>query len=170
MGQAELGIDQFDELYRRELVSIATLATALTGNRDTGADIAQEALLRAYRSWSTVSTMDRPGAWVRRIAINLATDARRKRSREAHALERIEARPVGGAAGWSDGSFWQEVRRLPERQRTAIALRYIDDFTVDEIAEIMQISGGTVKATLFKARQSLAAALGATEVDDADDR
>jgi RNA polymerase sigma-70 factor (ECF subfamily) len=62
------------------------------------------------------------------------------------------------------------VRRLPERQRTAIALRYIDDHTVDEIAEIMDISSGTVKATLFKARQSLAAALGATEVDDADDR
>jgi len=170
MGQAELEVARFDDLYRREVVSIATLATALTGDRDIGTDIAQEALLRAYRSWSTVSTMDRPGAWVRRIAINLAADARRKRSREAHALERIEARPVGSASGSSDGGFWREVRRLPERQRTAIALRYIDDHTVDEIAEIMDISSGTVKATLFKARQSLAAALGATEVDDADDR
>jgi len=170
MGQAELEVARFDDLYRREVVSIATLATALTGDRDIGTDIAQEALLRAYRSWSTVSTMDRPGAWVRRIAINLAADTRRKRSREAHALERIEARPVGSASGSSDGGFWREVRRLPERQRTAIALRYIDDHTVDEIAEIMDISSGTVKATLFKARQSLAAALGATEVDDADDR
>ena len=170
MGQAELEVVRFDDLYRREVVSIATLATALTGDRDIGTDIAQEALLRAYRSWSTVSTMDRPGAWVRRIAINLAADAGRKRSREAHALERIEARPVGSTSGSSDGGFWREVRRLPERQRTAIALRYIDDLTVDEIAEIMDISSGTVKATLFKARQSLAAALGATEVDDADDR
>ena len=62
MGQAELEVVRFDDLYRREVVSIATLATALTGDRDIGTDIAQEALLRAYRSWSTVSTMDRPGA------------------------------------------------------------------------------------------------------------
>lgn len=170
MGRIEVTVEHFDDLYRRELVPVATLATALVGDREAGADIAHEALLRAYRHWPTVSTLDRPGAWVRRIAINLATDARRKRSRETAALARLHTRHEADPAAPTDGDFWSAVRALPDRQRAAIALRYIDDLTVDEIAEIMDISSGTVKATLFKARRTLSLALGAPEVDDADDR
>lgn len=167
MGRVGQVADQFDDLYRREFIPIATLATALTGDPEGGADIAHEAFLRAYRNWATVSTLDRPGAWVRRIAINLATDVRRKRIRGASAAARLRSRPEASLATSTDGEFWAAVRSLPDRQRAAIALRYVDDLTVDEIAEIMDISGGTVKATLFKARQSLAAVLRAEEVDDA---
>ena len=170
MGRIEVSAERFDDLYRRELVRVAALATALVGNRDAGADIAQEALLRAYRNWATVSLMERPGAWVRRIAINLAIDDRRKRMREAAALTRLRAMPLTDDANATDDTFWRAVRALPDRQRAAIALRYVDDLGVDEIAEVMDISSGTVKATLFKARRTLAATLGVTGADDADDR
>ena len=68
-----------------------------------------------------------------------------------------------------DGSseqFWRAVRGLPERQRAAVALHYIDDLSVAEIAEIMEITQGTVKTSLFMARRNLAEAFGAEEVTE----
>jgi RNA polymerase sigma-70 factor, ECF subfamily len=60
--------------------------------------------------------------------------------------------------------FWAAVRELPERQRAAVALRYLDDLSVEEIAEILDVTAGTIKTSLFKARQSLARSMQAEEV------
>jgi RNA polymerase sigma-70 factor (ECF subfamily) len=65
-----------------------------------------------------------------------------------------------------DETFWALVRRLPESQRVATVLRYAGDFSVEQIADVMQVSEGAVRAALFKARRSLAADLGLKEVDD----
>jgi RNA polymerase sigma-70 factor (ECF subfamily) len=138
----------------------------MTADRDTGADVAHEAFLRAFREWSRVSSLDRPGAWVRRAAINLATDVQRRRRRERRALTRVQARSRPDSAVGVDETFWALVRRLPESQRVATVLRYAGDFSVEQIADVMQVSEGAVRAALFKARRSLAADLGLKEVDD----
>ena len=155
----------FEAMYRRELHVLNALATSLTGSRELGADLAQEAMMRAYHSWSTVGALDRPGAWTRRVLINLAIDTHRRRAREARACGSAAgpSEPVEPADGGSD-QFWHAVRALPERQRAAVALHYVDDLSVAEIADIMEITPGTVKTSLFMARRSLAAALGAEEV------
>ena len=59
-----------------------------------------------------------------------------------------------------DEQFWAAVRRLPARQGQAIALRYVYDCSLAEVAEAMQISEGAVKAHLFRGRQSISEALG----------
>jgi len=64
----------FDVLYRREVSSLVALAASLSGSRDAGAEIAQEALLRAYCEWPRVGSLERPGAWVRRVAITAGHD------------------------------------------------------------------------------------------------
>ncbi len=163
--RAAVAGDDFDALYRREAVSLATLGAALTGSRELGADLAHEALLRAYRSWGSVRGLDRPGAWVRRVLINLCHDARRRSGREERALRRSATRDEALPVDPVDDRFWAAVRALPDRQRAAVALRYVDDLSVDEIAHVLGISDGTVKATLFKARQTLAATLGASVTD-----
>ena len=56
------------------------------------------------------------------------------------------------------------MRALPERQRAAVALYYIDDLGIDEIAEVLEVTAGTVKTSLFKARRSLERALRVEEV------
>jgi RNA polymerase sigma factor (sigma-70 family) len=86
--------------------------------------------------------------------------------RERGALERIDRRDQPESGTSVDGSFWSAVRSLPERQRAAIALRYLDDLTVDEVATILQVSTGTIKKLLFVARRKLALELGAEEVLD----
>ncbi len=57
------------------------LGLSMTGSRETAVDLAHEAMLRAYLNWPSVSSMDRPGAWVRRVVINLAIDQRRRTKR-----------------------------------------------------------------------------------------
>lgn len=160
--------EDFDALYRREVTGITALASALTGNAEAGADLAHEAFLRAYRAWGTVGTYERPGAWVRRVALNLARDAHRRSSREVRAIDRLANRadrssPPPDAV---DHEFWQAVRDLPQRQREAVALYYVGDLSVADIAEAMEVTAGTVKASLHAARATLAAALGDEETHD----
>jgi RNA polymerase sigma-70 factor (ECF subfamily) len=154
----------FEDLYRRELRAIVALATTLSGSPDVGVDLAHEAMLRAYRDWARVGAMERPGAWIRRVVINLAIDHQRRRSRELRALARLGPPTALELTDPTSGRFWAAVRALPERQRAAVALHYIDDLSVDGIAEILQVTAGTIKTSLFKARQTLSRTMHAEEV------
>ncbi len=160
----------FEGLYRRELATMVALGTSLTGSREAGNELAQEAMLRAYRAWPDVGSMDRPGAWTRRVLINLAIDWQRRRGRERRALLRLAPAPPVELADPTSTRFWAAVRRLPDRQRAAVALHYLEDLSIDEIADILQVAPGTVKSSLFKARRALAAGLGVEEVADGHDR
>src|SRR5262245_10209430 len=157
-------VSEFEDVYRRELRSMVALGTSLTGSREVGHDLAHEAMLRAYRAWSKVGTLDRPGAWIRRVLINLAIDHGRRRNRERRALTRLTPAPPLEHSDPTSARFWAAVRALPERQRAAIALHYLDDLSIDEIAEILDVTAGTIKTSLFKARHSLAVSLRAEEV------
>ncbi len=156
----------FEALYRRELVTLIALGTTMTGDRTLGADLAYEAMVRAYGNWVKVGAMDRPGAWVRRVLINLAIDACRKRSREADVVARLGPLPAAEPVDPSGAHFWAAVRALPERQRAAVVLRYIEDMTLLDIADVLGVTEGTIKTSLFKARRTLAKALGTEEVID----
>jgi RNA polymerase sigma-70 factor, ECF subfamily len=160
----------FEKLYRRELAPLIALATSMTGNRELGADLAHEALARAYRDWRTVGALEQPGSWVRRVLINLTIDAHRRTARETLAVARMGPHQVTSSADTVSETFWKAVRALPERQRAAVALYYVEDLAVTEIAEILGVAPGTVKTSLFMARRSLAVSLGAEEVLDDNDR
>ena len=168
--EASTSAANFERLYRQELPTLIALATTMTGSRDLGADLAHEALTRAYRDWRTVGALDRPGAWVRRVLINLAIDAHRRQARETLAVSRLDPQPMTIATDVVGEGFWAAVRELPERQRAAVALYYIEDLSISEIAEILGVATGTVKTSLFMARRSLAISLGAEEVLDDNDR
>ena len=137
------------------------MAHALTGSRSHAEDIAQEAMLTAYRRWDDVSRLDLPAAWVRRVCANTATSVVRRRIVEARAVLRLRARPSAVAQlDETDSAFWAEVRRLPRRQAQCVALRYVYGCPVAEIAGILGCAEGTVKSHLFHARARLAQRLG----------
>src|SRR5262245_55996471 len=98
-------------------------------------DVAQEAMLAAYRRWDAVSTMEFPAAWVRRTCANLATSVVRRRIVEARAQLRLRRRRAD-VRELDDGAsaFWSEVRRLPRRQAQCVALFYIYGCSVKETA------------------------------------
>jgi RNA polymerase sigma-70 factor (ECF subfamily) len=149
----------FDEFYAAESPALLALAVGLSTSREAARDVVQEAFLRAFRDWERISTLDRPGAWVRRVLINLAIDAHRRAGREGRALSRVATREVVFGEIEID-EFWRSVRSLPDRQRAAIALRYVEDMTVEAIAQLLDVSVGTVTKSLFMGRKALALRLG----------
>lgn len=170
----------YDEFFRREYPRLIPMLRAVTGDRQRAEDLAQEALWRAQQHWERISTYERPGAWVRRVALNASSNAYRRQRREARALARVGggARagddlgggdPFGGGrrGGGSaeevtagDAEVWRHVRGLPDQQRFAIVLHYVEDRSVADIAEILECTEGTVKTHLSRGRAALARALG----------
>jgi RNA polymerase sigma-70 factor (ECF subfamily) len=153
--------ETFDTFYAREFRPLVALTYVLSGNPSVAEDLAQEAMAAAYRQWSRVSRMDSPTGFVRRTASNMAASAVRRRVAEAKAMLRLTSqRGVVAQLDVPDEQFWAAVRRLPTRQAQAVALRYIYDCPVAEVAEVMRISEGAAKAHLFRGRQTLIRILG----------
>ena len=149
----------FDEFYASELPRLLALARGLCAT-DQAEDVAQEAMLVAYRRWQEVSRLERPDLWVRRTCANLAISQFRRRLAELKAAVRLGSRrPLPQMAPLSE-EFWHAVRALPRRQAQAAALRFVYDMPVAEIATVLGCSVGTVKQHLSRARQALAATLG----------
>lgn len=161
---ADEAIIDFSAFYRLELPRLVTLAAAIAGVGD-AEEIAQEALLRAHRDWDRIARFDKPGAWVRRVAINLATSRRRRRGAEGRAMARASARRVLDAPPPEIDGFWFLVRQLPPRQAAAVALHYLEDLSIAEMAVALGCAEGTAKSHLHKARHTLAARLAAEELD-----
>ena len=152
---------EYEDFYRREFSTIAVLAGTVCGNRALGEDIAQEALARAHGQWEKIAGYDKPGAWVRRVAINLAIGQKRRSTTEAKALERLTPAPANSAESrLGDPYVWAAVDALPPRQRAVIALRYLEDQSIAEIADILDISVSAATSNLHKARANLASKLG----------
>jgi len=159
--EAQIGSDgdrSFDAFFRAEHRRLAALATVLCGDRETGCDLAQEALVRAYKEWDKVGGLERPGAWTRRVVVNLARDHARHRTVQRRRLPELagrQARLVAVDDAPHDAEFWAAVATLPDRQRTAVALFYVGDRSVGHVADEMGIAEGSVKTTLHQARKRL---------------
>lgn len=155
------GVESFDAFYQREYRLLVALAHALTGSPAQAEDVAQEAMLAAYRRWDEVSRFDAPHAWVRRVCANMAVSVVRRRIVEARYLLRLRRRDVEVVdLEDDDATFWAEVRRLPRRQAQCIVLLYVYGCNVAEVAEILGCSSGTVKTHLSRGRLKLADRLG----------
>lgn len=150
--------ESFEGFYAEHVTSTAAVVLALRGPRVGVEDVVQEAFVRALEGWGEVAAMERPDLWVQRVALNLATSRLRRLGAEARALARTAGRrddPAGGLPD-GDGQFWSAVRRLPAQQARAVALRYAADMPVADVAEVLGVAEGTVKAHLHRARARLA--------------
>jgi RNA polymerase sigma-70 factor, ECF subfamily len=150
--------ETFEAFYLREYHAVVGLAYALSGSRLVAEDIAQEAFLRAFDHWERIQ---HPSAWVRKVTVRRAGRTVHRRLLEARALARLLAGrgPAVAELPEQDAEVWRAVRALPRRQAQVIALRYVADASVAEIARMLGLAEGTVKAQLHRGRQSLAARL-----------
>ena len=155
-------LETFDQFYARELKPVVGLAFVLSGSRAAAEDLAQESFIAAYRRWDRIGSYDDPGAWVRRVVANRSVSASRRRRAEVRAVLRLTPRTVTVADTPEDRWVWEAVRRLPRRQRQVIALRYVDQSSIAEIASILECSPNTVKTHLQRARRALAETIGGT--------
>ena len=149
----------YEDFYRKEYPAMVALAAAVSGSFVAAEDLAQEALTRAYRRWERVSAYERPGAWLRRVTINLALSRRRQLASETKLRLRLASPAASDPEPGEDAHVWAAVRRLPARQRAAVALYYLEDLPVAEIAGILGCSESTARVHLHRGRTALASML-----------
>lgn len=165
MGEAHAQVaagSDFDDFYRRELPALGRLAIALCGRRDLAEELVQDTMVKVLARWRRVRAYDKPGAFARRVLVNEAIGRHRRLGSERRALER---KGVAADVVLPDESesFWALVRALPPRQRACISLYYVDDCTTAQIAAVLGVTEGTVRATLAHARDALRAQIEAAE-------
>ncbi|MEU4236027.1 SigE family RNA polymerase sigma factor [Actinoplanes sp. NPDC026619] len=159
----------FDAFYLATVRRVVLYLYAACGDRSDAQEIAQEAFARAWQHWPRVARYDDPEAWVRTVAWRLMANRWRSLRRRLAALARLGP-PAGQSAGPSPDrvAVTGALQRLPKPQRQVIALHYLLDMPVGEIAASLGVPAGTVKARLSRARTTLAGLLGEhdQEVDD----
>ena len=159
--------DHFDAFFLSSYDSLTRSLAAAFGDRELASEAVQEAFVRAYTRWRRVRRLDNPVAWVRRVAINLLRDQHRRRGRRDRAVERLAAltptHTVDPEHTTAAGGVLGHLQSLPQQQRIAVALFYLDDASVAEVAHAMSISEGAVKYHLNQGRTSLRKAMSLTE-------
>lgn len=143
------------EICQREQPRLVGLVALHVGDRYVAEELVQEAFIQFCLRWRDV---ERPEAWLTRVATNLANSWLRRRIAERranrrHAREREVPDEADAAAVLS---LRAAVSRLPRRQRTAVVLRYYEQMTVAETARYMRCAEGTVKSLTNRALTSLA--------------
>jgi RNA polymerase sigma-70 factor, ECF subfamily len=157
-------VDLFkDKIYRH--------CFRMVGNGHEAEDLAQETFLRAYRSIDKYNGEYKFSTWIFRIATNLCIDRLRKKKPDYY----LDAEVPGtdGATMYShlpseqllpeevvtENEQWselqQEIMKLPEKYRTAIVLKYVEDLSLEEISQIMEIPVPTVKTRIHRGREAL---------------
>lgn len=134
----------FEALCRREYPALVRTAYLITGSRDEAADVAQETFARAYQRWRQVAKLDRPGAWLQRVAANLSISWRR-RNRYWTRVEPPSERPE--ETSMDDALIVIEaLQLLSPAQRAAVVLRHYADQSVEQTARALGKRPGTIRA------------------------
>ena len=153
-GEASLtSEEEFSAYVRERRASLYATAYHLTGDRFAAEDLLQSALFSTYRAWDRITDKAAVGGYMRRTMTNLHISAWRRRKVNEYPTEEMPE-TVGDtdAMGGTElrAVLWQALSRLPELQRTMLVLRYYEGRTDPEIAEILDISVGTVKSSIWR--------------------
>ncbi len=162
MNEAET---EYAWLFATEFRPVARTVYLIVHDRGRAEDITQDAFVELLRRWHRISRYDRPGAWVRRIAIRMAIrDAGRERRRAA---AEVETEPPATTQP-ADIDLLRAVGSLPPMQRAAVVLYYFEDRPVAELADILACADATVRVHLSRGRRRLADLL-SEELEAVDD-
>jgi RNA polymerase sigma-70 factor (ECF subfamily) len=141
------------------------VARGVLRNTADAEDVAQEALLRAYRSFDRLRDRNRFRAWLVRIAFRLALDrlrlAKRREQRDVIWSQPAHQPPAANAEDLAASSEFQAhldraLEELPQKLRLVLLLAAMEGHTIDQIAAMLGIPVGTVKSRIFIARKQLA--------------
>lgn len=152
MGHQDRMRELYDGCYRRLVGQLF----AFCGDLTEAEDAVQEAFVRALAKPRTVARLDNPEAWLRTVAVNVARRRFRRAARFRGLLDRDDA--PAGVPGLSPDhvALVTGLRQLPADLREVIALFHVADLRIRDIAELLGVPEGTVKARLSRGRARLA--------------
>jgi RNA polymerase sigma-70 factor (sigma-E family) len=153
----------FDEFVLRHVDELLRTAYLIVWDQAEAEDLVQECLLKVARRWPRIRRMDQPRAYARRTLVNLAVDGARGRARRRSELELgTAASPIAVdplPALDARAELLQALGRLPARQRAVLVLRYFNDLTEAQVAEVLGCSPGTIKSSASRGLARLREAL-----------
>jgi RNA polymerase sigma-70 factor (sigma-E family) len=142
----------FDEFVAARSRALLRTAYLLTRDHALAEDLLQTALTKAWFAWGRIDGNAEP--YVRRILVNTYASWWRRKWHGEHPTDELPERSVDGAAG-EPTDLWAAMARLPRRQRAVVVLRYFEDLTEAQAAEVLGCSVGTVKSQTSKALAKL---------------
>jgi RNA polymerase sigma-70 factor, ECF subfamily len=158
-----------ERLYRDEYASLLRLAYSLTSNRGLAEEMVQDTFVSAQRKWDFVATYEFQGVWLRRVLVNRCVSRHRRATNEIGLLLRLGNRRDQHEQSEPDARntpLWEALAALPTRQRQVVALHYVDDASVADIAIILACGEETVRTHLRRGRSALADRLRNTGIKD----
>ena len=164
----------FHELVGRYKKKIFYLAYDITGDHQEAEDISQEVFMKMYRSLKTFRRDAKMSSWLYQITVNTSIDSlRKKSSKPARSIDEFDPSfvqaelPAGGSGAYAlnpvlstesaqiQEHISQALKKISARERTVFVMRHYNDLKLHEIAEILNITIGTVKSLLFRAIKKL---------------
>ena len=163
--------DAFEQLVRNNQSKVWSLALRFTGDRETAADLAPEAFLRAWQGLSSFQGESSFSTWIYRLTANVCVDYLRKKARREAVEPVVSLDDPGGS--WAEPADWEQdpqrrleraergralargLSRLPDWQRQALVLRELSGLSYREIGEKLDLDMGTVKSRIARARLNL---------------
>jgi RNA polymerase sigma-70 factor (sigma-E family) len=150
-------VSAFAEFVAARSPALFRTAYVVTGDHHLAQDVLQEALVKVYVAWPRLRDTTKAEAYVRRTIVTTAISWRRRRSFHEPPVERVPdaLNPDETERLATHDVLWENVCRLPPRQRVALVLRYYEDLSEAETAELMRCSVGTVKSQVSVALSKL---------------
>lgn len=145
--------DEFHDYVAARGPALLRAAMFLTSDRAEAEDLLQVALAKTYLAWERINDRGAVDGYVRRAMVNTQISWWRQRKLEVYPTDELPEQPVDDHTRRSDlrDALGRALGRLPKRQRVAVMLRYYEDMSEAEIADVLGISVGTVKSTVSRA-------------------
>lgn len=150
----------FEEYVTARWAAFYRTAHLLTGDPAAAEDLLQTTLIKVLGQWPRVQRADAPDAYVRKMLLNEMLGERRKmgrRAQKAHLVPVPSSPADPSAESPTRMDLWAQVQVLPPRQRAVLVLRYYEDLSEAEIADVLGIATGTVKSQASLALRTLRA-------------
>ena len=146
----------FVTFYETSYARVVGQILVVVGSVAEAEDITQEAFIRAAARWDRISEYDAPEAWVRRVAMNLAINTVQRTRRRTLILMRGHRETTAPEPGVERVALADAMARLPLRYRAVIALHYMADLSVQQVADELDLPAATVRTRLARGRRRLA--------------
>lgn len=148
---------EFEDLFVEEYPRVMRTVFFVVQDQGRAEEVTQDAFVALLRHWARIRDYDRPGAWVRRVALRFAVKTARREQRLAALSrrlrpERVEELPVFPVSPETMAA----LRSLPVKERAVVVLHYFEDRPVDQIADLLDCTPSAVKMRLSRARHHLA--------------
>jgi len=147
----------FEEAFRADYSGVVRVIAPIVGSVADAEAVAQDAFLKAFTRWRRIGQYDRPGAWIRRVAIRDAVRFAERRRRTLPGGSRGRSDPGDAVVAHVD--LERAMARLTSKQRACVVLHHLADWSVRDVADALGCGEATVRVHLHRARRTLAALL-----------